>query len=60
MAVTLRPFVSKRAQKAYLGIFLFISTAITMIFISTFAYGIFYYRFIPQVGLERLVHLQFG
>ncbi|PYI05924.1 adipose-regulatory protein [Aspergillus sclerotiicarbonarius CBS 121057] len=60
VAATLRPFVSKRAQKAYLGVFLFLLTAIFMIFISTVAYGIFYYRFIPQVGLERIVHLQFG
>lgn len=31
-----------------------------MIFVSIFAYGVFYYNFIPQVGLERIVHLQFG
>ncbi|RAK99784.1 seipin [Aspergillus ibericus CBS 121593] len=60
MAATVRPFVSKRALKAYLGIIIFLFTAIFMIFISTVAYGIFYYRFIPQVGLERIVHLQFG
>lgn len=56
----LRPLVSKRAQKIYLGAFLFFCTAIAMIVTSTVAYGVFYYRFIPQAGLERIVHLQFG
>ncbi|OJJ61067.1 hypothetical protein ASPSYDRAFT_42921 [Aspergillus sydowii CBS 593.65] len=56
----LRPLVSKNALTAYLGTFLFIATAICMIFVSIFAYGVFYYNFIPQVGLERIVHLQFG
>ncbi|EHA22006.1 hypothetical protein ASPNIDRAFT_56432 [Aspergillus niger ATCC 1015] len=60
MAEALRPLVSKRAQKIYLGAFLFFCTAIAMIVTSTVAYGIFYYRFIPQAGLERIVHLQFG
>lgn len=55
-----RSLVSKRAQKAYMGIFLFITTALSMIGVSTVAYFIFYYKLIPQVELERLVHLQFG
>ncbi|KAL4945064.1 hypothetical protein BDV06DRAFT_185926 [Aspergillus oleicola] len=56
----LRPLVSKNALTAYLGTFLFFATAICMIFVSVFAYGVFYYNFIPQIGLERVVHLQFG
>ncbi|KAL4873421.1 hypothetical protein BDV12DRAFT_159962 [Aspergillus spectabilis] len=56
----LRPLVSKTALTAYLGTFLFFATATCMIFISIFAYGVFYYKFIPQAGLERFVHLQFG
>ncbi|KAL5338683.1 putative adipose-regulatory protein-domain-containing protein [Aspergillus crustosus] len=56
----LRPLVSKNALAAYLGTFLFFATATFMIFISIFAYGVFYYKFIPQAGLERFVHLQFG
>ncbi|KAA8646141.1 seipin [Aspergillus tanneri] len=55
-----QPLVSKQAQKAYLGTVLLFISAICMIFVSIFAYGIFYYKFIPQVGLERVVHLQFG
>ncbi|PYH78967.1 adipose-regulatory protein [Aspergillus uvarum CBS 121591] len=59
MAETMRPLLSKQARKAYLGTLLFILTAISMVFISALAYAIFYYNFIPQVGLERIVHMQF-
>ncbi|PYI34069.1 adipose-regulatory protein [Aspergillus indologenus CBS 114.80] len=59
MAETMRPLLSKQAQKAYLGTLLFVLTAICMVFISALAYAIFYYNFIPQVGLERIVHMQF-
>lgn len=31
-----------------------------LIGISAIAYGIFYFKFIPTVGLQREVHLQFG
>lgn len=54
-----RPLVSK-FQKAYLGILLFMSTALFMIGVSAVSYWIFYYKFIPQVELQRQVHLQFG
>ncbi|KAL2868314.1 seipin [Aspergillus lucknowensis] len=56
----LRPFVSRTAVTAYVGTVLFVVTAICMVFVSVFAYGLFYYNFIPQVGLERIVYLQFG
>ncbi|KAB8257809.1 putative adipose-regulatory protein-domain-containing protein [Aspergillus pseudonomiae] len=55
-----RPFFSKQAQKAYLGTLLFIGTGLCMLFGSALAYGVFYYRFVPQVGVGRVVHLQFG
>lgn len=55
-----RPLVSKKFQKAYLGILLFMSTALFMIGVSAVSYWIFYYKFIPQVELQRQVHLQFG
>lgn len=60
LAEFVRRFFSKRAQKTYLGIVLFLTVSTLMILVSAIAYGIFYYRFIPQVGLERVVHLQFG
>ena len=54
------PFVSKKAQKAYTGSLFMFGAGICMAFVSVVAYAIFYYRFIPQVGLERVIHLQFG
>ncbi|KAL4979294.1 putative adipose-regulatory protein-domain-containing protein [Aspergillus desertorum] len=64
LLLPLRPLVSKLVSKnalvAYLGTFMFFATAICMIFVAVLAYGVFYYNFIPQVGLERVVHLQFG
>ncbi|KAE8373398.1 putative adipose-regulatory protein-domain-containing protein [Aspergillus bertholletiae] len=56
----IRPFFSKQAQKAYLGTLLFVGTSLCMLFGSALAYGVFYYRFVPQVGVGRVVHLQFG
>ena len=51
---------SKTAQRAYLGTFLFVTTTLILVAVSTLAYGIFYYSFVPQIGIEREVHLQFG
>ncbi|KAL3430742.1 putative adipose-regulatory protein-domain-containing protein [Aspergillus tetrazonus] len=56
----LRVLVSRNALTAYLSTFMFFATAICMVFVSALAYGVFYYNFIPRVGLERIVHLQFG
>ncbi|KAB8229973.1 seipin [Aspergillus alliaceus] len=55
-----QPFVSKQAQKAYLGTLLFVVTGLCMLFGSALAYGIFYHKFVPQVGVGRVVHLEFG
>ncbi|KAI4191874.1 MAG: hypothetical protein LQ348_003380 [Seirophora lacunosa] len=52
--------VSKPAQKAYLGTFLLATTSLFLLALSTVAYGLFYYNFVPQVSVERTVHLQFG
>jgi seipin len=55
-----RVLFSKRAQKAYIGTFLFVGATIVLIGISTVAYWVFYMNYVPQIGLERVVHLQFG
>ncbi|KAL1971204.1 hypothetical protein VTN77DRAFT_156 [Rasamsonia byssochlamydoides] len=52
--------ISKEAQRAYLGTLLFVGTSIFLFGVATVAYWIFYFNFVPQVGLERVVHLQFG
>lgn len=54
------PFVSQKAQKAYTGTLFMFVAGICLGFVSVVAYAIFYYKFIPQVGLERVIHLQFG
>lgn len=54
------PFVSQKAQKAYTGTLFMFVAGICLAFVSVVAYAIFYYKFIPQVGLERVIHLQFG
>lgn len=55
-----RAISSKTAQKAYLGTILFTLASLVLLCISTAAYLLFYYSFVPQIGLERVVHLQFG
>lgn len=52
--------VSKPAQRAYLGTFLFAATSILLFCVSSVAYTLFYYNFVPQNSVERVVHLQFG
>ncbi|KAK2765635.1 hypothetical protein FQN54_008489 [Arachnomyces sp. PD_36] len=56
----LRAATSKPAQKAYLNALLFSAACFALLGVSSIAYCVFYYRFVPQVGLERVVHLQFG
>ncbi|KAL8846971.1 MAG: hypothetical protein Q9221_007965, partial [Calogaya cf. arnoldii] len=52
--------VSKPAQKAYLGTFLFATTSLFLLGLSTIAYALFYFNYVPQVSVERTIHLQFG
>ncbi|KAL8900443.1 MAG: hypothetical protein Q9207_005691 [Kuettlingeria erythrocarpa] len=40
--------VSKPAQKAYLGTFLFTTTSLFLLGLATVAYALFYYNFVPQ------------
>ncbi|KAF6239055.1 hypothetical protein HO173_002927 [Letharia columbiana] len=51
---------SKPAQRAYLGTFLFAATSILLFCVSSVAYTLFYYNYVPQNSVERVVHLQFG
>ncbi|PGH17815.1 hypothetical protein AJ79_00956 [Helicocarpus griseus UAMH5409] len=57
---TASAIVSKPAQRAYINTALFALSSSTFFCISVIAYWIFYYNYVPQIGLERLVHLQFG
>ncbi|KAH0541402.1 hypothetical protein FGG08_004092 [Glutinoglossum americanum] len=61
--IALAPFriaVSKPAQRAYVGTILFFLAGLVLFGLAVVAYVLFYYNFIPQIGVERVVHLQFG
>ena len=60
MLVPIHAAISKPAQRAYLGTFLFAVTSIALLCFSTIAYTLFYYNYVPQIGVERTIHLQFG
>ncbi|KAI4196408.1 MAG: hypothetical protein LQ350_006594 [Teloschistes chrysophthalmus] len=51
---------SRTAQKAYAGTVLLVAAAVGLLFVSAGAYLVFYWGFVPQVGVERVVFLQFG
>src|SRR5947207_6244421 len=48
------------AVKAYLGTLLFLMVSLILTAISATAYALFYYSYVPQVGLEATLHLQYG
>jgi seipin len=52
--------ISKQAQRAYLGTLLFVITSFFLFATAAVAYWVFYFNYVPQIGLERVVHLQFG
>jgi seipin len=51
---------SRQAFKAYLSTILFLAASLTLLAISTSAYLLFYYNFIPQAGLSKVIHLQYA
>ena len=51
---------SRPAIKAYLRTLLFLTFSLILIAISTTAYTLFYYSYVPQLGLEQTLHLQYG
>ncbi|KAK5084546.1 hypothetical protein LTS08_000021 [Lithohypha guttulata] len=52
--------ISPTAIKTYLTVFLFLSTSFILLSISTSAFGLFYYNFIPQTDFEQPIYLQYG
>ncbi|KIV96973.1 hypothetical protein PV10_00783 [Exophiala mesophila] len=55
-----RMITSPTAIKAYLSVILFLTTSTILLTISSTAYGFFYYNYIPQIDLERVLYLQYG
>ncbi|KAH8665976.1 putative adipose-regulatory protein-domain-containing protein [Tricladium varicosporioides] len=63
MDIVLRPFriaTSKPAQKTYLNAILFTITTTILLGLAIVAYGLFYYNYVPQINIERTIHLQYG
>lgn len=52
--------VSRPARRAYLSTFLFATASAFLFGISGLAYTLFYYSYVPQISIERVIHLQFG
>lgn len=55
-----RILTSRAAVKAYLSTILFLATSTILITVASTAYGVFYYNYIPQINLERVIYLQYG
>lgn len=51
---------SKPAQKAYLTTALFTATAGVLLGLASTTYLLFYWNFIPDIGVEKVVYLQYG
>ena len=51
---------SKPAQKAYLTTALLTATAGVLLGLASTAYLLFYWNFIPDIGVEKTVYLQYG
>ncbi|KAK5125663.1 hypothetical protein LTR85_011937 [Meristemomyces frigidus] len=60
--LVLKPFriaLSKEALRAYLTTFLVIATGLILLGFAITAYTLFYWSYIPRIGFERTIHLQF-
>jgi seipin len=51
---------SKPAQRTYLNTILFMITSTILLGLAAFAYILFYLNYVPQIGIEKIVHLQYG
>jgi seipin len=51
--------LSKTAIRAYLTTFLAVSAALILLGLAVLAYILFYWSYIPRIGFERTIHLQF-
>ncbi|KAF2167165.1 hypothetical protein M409DRAFT_22593 [Zasmidium cellare ATCC 36951] len=53
------PFISRPALRAYLTTILTLATAFILLLYAIAAYVLFYWSYIPRIGFERTIHLQF-
>ncbi|KAM5449193.1 hypothetical protein MaudCBS49596_005018 [Microsporum audouinii] len=59
MLQPIQAVTSKTAQRSYINIVLFTCASFALFGISTISYWVFYYNFVPQISLERQIHLQY-
>lgn len=58
----LKPYhiaTSRPARRAYLTTILLIFASLFLLGLAIFAYALFYWNYIPRIGFERTLHLQF-
>jgi hypothetical protein len=55
-----RVATSKPARQTYLNTFLFMITSSILLGLAVLAYILFYLNYVPQIGIERVIHLQYG
>ncbi|KAI1977718.1 hypothetical protein LOZ53_002373 [Ophidiomyces ophidiicola] len=60
ITVPFRTLASKSARRAYVGTLFFVAAVGFLFCVSIASYCAFYYNFVPQISVERPVHLQFG
>ncbi|PBP25436.1 tubulin-tyrosine ligase, partial [Diplocarpon rosae] len=51
---------SKPARQTYLNTVLFTVTSLILLGLAVLAYIVFYYSYVPQIGIEHVIHLQYG
>jgi len=51
---------SKPARQTYLNTVLFMITSAILLGLASCAYILFYFNYVPQIGIERVIHLQYG
>ena len=55
-----RVATSKPARQTYLNTLLFMTTSAILLGLAVIAYILFYFNYMPQIGIERTIHLQYG
>jgi len=54
-----RVATSKPARQTYLNTVLFMITSAILLGIAMVAYLLFYFNYVPQISVERIIHLQY-
>jgi seipin len=55
-----RVATSKPARQTYVNTLLFMITSSILLGFAVVAYILFYLNYVPQIGIERIIHLQYG